>query len=507
MTLSRLFSNSFFSILAKLFNALVQVICLPVLLRVFGKEDYGLIVIATTLNTFIAIIQFGLPTGIPKFVAEWLAKKEYNELESSVRTIVSFYILLGVINGLILITVAIFGISLFNVSSNQVQILRLLLMITAITSLLSMPATVLDQLLTGAHELAFVSKMQMVKNLSQGILVALVYFRSEWFTVPMFYGIQCGLFFLMLPGKVWCWSKHADLKVLLPGLNVRSVLPLLKYCISVFAFFMFMMIAKKLTPVVLAVRVNENVGLVLSEFQIINYIHMFLMMIAGSFTAALVPFISGATASGDSKMYQNTMVQGTKYIWAFGALCGFGIIMLSREVIAVYVGVEYMHLSLWLTVHIFASLYNLYNPAMSSVVLSSGILMPLVIVTALGAIVSILCCWWLAPVYGVGSVSIALLANNVISFLIMNFWYYPKYFHLKPFAQFFQVFLPPLFAGVVMVWLGQYIMQVIGITGDWMRIGFGAAIGAIVYTSLILILYIHPAEVKNLIFRLKPSSA
>ena len=85
MGIRLLFSNSFWSIFSKLTNSLIQLISLPVLISVFGKSNYGLIVIAMSLNSFIAIIQLGLPTGLPKFVAEWLTRKEDQALSMAIR--------------------------------------------------------------------------------------------------------------------------------------------------------------------------------------------------------------------------------------------------------------------------------------------------------------------------------------------------------------------------------------------------------------------------------------
>ena len=155
MGIRKLFANSLFSIASKFTNALIQFFSLPLLLSVYGKSDYGLIVIAMSLNTFIAIIQIGLPTGLPKFVSEWLKLGNFNQLYRSVRTAFTFYLVIALISFSIIIFLSFFGSDIFHVNPKQVSTLQVLLLITAITSFFSIPATVLDHLLTGCSRDSF----------------------------------------------------------------------------------------------------------------------------------------------------------------------------------------------------------------------------------------------------------------------------------------------------------------------------------------------------------------
>lgn len=53
-------------------------------------------------------------------------------------------------------------------------------------------------------------------------------------------------------------------------------------------------------------------------------------------------------------------------MWAFGALIGFGIIMLSKEVLSIYVGPENLHLKTWMIVLVGATFYNFYSTPIAS---------------------------------------------------------------------------------------------------------------------------------------------
>lgn len=506
MSTRRLISNSLFAIISKITNALIQIISLPVLLKVYGKGDYGLIVIAMALNSFIAIMQLGLPTGFPKFVSEWLAEGNHKQLHAAIQTISSFYLFIAMINFLVLMTLVFWGYDLFKINANQISTLQTLLIITAITSLLSIPASVLDQLLTGAQELGFVSSLEIVKNFIFAGLVAFVYFHPTELSISCFYALQCFLMFIMIPAKLYRWTRYGSIGVFLPGWNFKKVLPLLKYCLSLMAFSIFILIADSLRPIILGMRVPSDAGTVLTDYQIMNYVRMFLLMISSSMMLALIPHVSGARASGNQFIYDKTIEQGTKYLWAVTALAGFGIIMLSKEVLSIYVGAENLSLKIWLMILTGATLYNLYVTPIASVILSSGKLFPMLFATASGCFVSVLVCWFLTPRLGVGAIVISVAAYNLVNMMVTHFWYLPRYFNVRPIRQIVHIMLPPVVSGLIMCFAGRFIINGLGYTNDYINLAIGVFCGTIIYTSIILLIYIRPREACELYYKITRSS-
>lgn len=503
MSTKKLFSNSFFVIVARFANALTQVFSLPILLKVFGKSDYGLIVIAMSLNTFIYILQMGFPMGVPKFVAEWLAKGDRKQLHAAIRTVSSFYLTIALISFLILLAIALFGIDIFKVNADQLHTLQTLLIITAVTSLLAIPATVLNELLTGAQELGFISILEMVRNVLFAFLVAFVYFWPEILSISVFYLLQCILMFITIPLRLKRWKKYGSMIDLLPGWDFKATLPLIKYCLSLAVFSIFFLLSTRVQPIILGMRIPSNAGEALSNYQILDYIRTFLLMIGSSFMVSLIPHITSASATGNQFIYDKTIKQGTKYVWVFGALIGFGLIMLSKEVLSIYVGPEYLHLETWMVVLVGATLYNFYSAAIASVILSSGKLVPLLFATASGFLVLALLCWFLVPYYGVGAYVLSTVAYNMVHLLVTHFWYLPRYFKVQPIRQIVHIMLPPVFAGIIMCLAGRFLINTIGCTNDYVKALIGAICGSIIYIAIIMIIYIRPKELHDLYCRIR----
>lgn len=503
MSSRRLFNNSLFSIISRLVNALIQLVCLPVLFRVFGKEDYGLIIIAVSLNTFIAIIQLGLPTGLPKFVAEWLAEGNHEQLHSATQTVSSFYLAIALINFLVVLLLAFCAADLFKVNPSQSVTLQTLLIITAITSLLAIPATLLNQLLIGAQELRFISSLEITKNSCFAGLVAFVYFHPAALSISDFYMVQCILMFVVIPPQIWRWRRYGTLKVFVPGWRFKNILPLLKYCLSLMAFSIFIAIADKLNPIILGIRSPYNAGTALTDYQIMNSIRIFLLMISSSVMLALIPHISGASAGGNNHIYGKTAEMGTRYIWAVGALVGFTIIMLSKEVLSIYVGPDNIALKIWLMILVGATLYNIYVTAIASVILSLGKLVPMLFATASGCFASVLICWCLTPRYGVGAAVLSVVGYNLVNMSVTHFWYLPRYFSIKPIRHIADVMLPPVFAGATMCFAGRFVIDRIGCTNDYVNIAIGVVSGTAIYVLIIMMIYIRPKEACELYLSIK----
>jgi O-antigen/teichoic acid export membrane protein len=312
--------------------------------------------------------------------------------------------------------------------------------------------------------------------------------------------------FIMIPAKLYRWTKYGSVSVFLPGWNFKNVLPLLKYCLSLMTFSIFIFMADSLRPIILGMRVLSDAGTALTDYQIMNYVRIFLLVTSSSMMAALIPHVSGAKASGNQLIYDKTITQGTKYIWTVASLVGFGIIMLSKEVLSIYVGTENLHLTIWLMILTGATLYNLYVTPIASVILSSGKLVPMFFATASGCFVSVLVCWFLTPRLGVGAIVISVATYNFVNMLVTHFWYLPHYFNVRPIHQIVHIMLPPVVSGLIMCFAGRFIIYRMGYTNDYINLAIGAVCGTIIYISIILLIYVRPREVFDFYCKITKSS-
>ncbi len=498
----RLFSNSVSSVAAQLINALLQIISLPILFKVYGKEGYGLIAIAMSFNALITMLQLGLPTGIPKYVAEWIAKKDYSSMQKATSSVFSFYLLLAFVSLTLILGIRYYFIGYFKISPEQMPVFKELLIITAFVSFVSIPINYLDQLLSGVQEIAFISRQQMIKNILFACLVAFVYLNPTALSLVQFYMLTCVIMLLMVPSKVRKWLEYGTAKTFIPSWHYTETMPLIKYCLQLFVMGVFIIMADKLKPLILSLRSINNAAANMADYQIIYNVIIFLSMLSSSLIAALIPYISHEYFTGNKTVYKKIIQEVTKPIWAFGALIVFGIILFSKEFLIIYVGAENLYLKRWLIIFLAGSSYVLYTSCISAVVLASGRTLPYTIGTALGCLISLAVCWFLVPVTALGGMVYAFITYISILFVVVHFYYLRKIFGVSPFDQIIKVFLPPPIAGILMVFCIRNLLNFIGMTNPYLNILAGGAAGAMFYSVIILSVYIKPRDIKLIFNRI-----
>lgn len=490
----KVFTNSISTVAAKIINAFLQFISLPVLLKVYGKEGYGLIAIAMSLNTFIAILQLGLPTGIPKFVAEWFAKKNYDIMQKAVSSVFSFYLFLACLNLIVILVVQYFFLDYFRINSGEIGTFRALLIITAIVSFASIPINYLDQLLTGVQEIAFISKQQMIKNLLFACLVLFVLINPHGLTLVQFYALNCLTMVLMVPSKVRRWQRYAPLKTFIPKFYFKETIPLLKYCLNLFVMSFFILMADKVKPIILSFRTTGDAAIKMAEYQIVYNFSLFINMIASSIMVAFIPYISHEYAAGNHGIYKRVIQDITKPVWAFGGWIVFCTILLSKELLVIYVGPSNLFLEKWLILFIISSSYILYASCISAVVLASSRTLPYAIATSVACLVSLVICWLFVPISALGGMIYSYIAYIGIVFIFMHFFYLPKLFKISPLRQIFNILLPPLLIGIVMILVIRQLLDLVNYKSPVANIFIGGVCGTLLYSTLILFIYLKPKE-------------
>lgn len=488
----KLINNSMMSLISRILAAIISVISLPIILGVYGKSNYGLIGIAFTLNTFIAIIQMGLPTSVPKFVSEWLEKSDFKSIFYSGKTLVTIYGLIGLINSATIFYIAFYKIEWFSVAADQVEILRNLLLITAAFALFSVPLTVLDQLLAGAQEIVYISYLQILTTTIYFALVVVVWAFPEFISLEKFYLIRCLILLIALPISLLRWRKYTSLRIFIPGYDLVRVRPILYHSFHIFLFSVFIVVSKRTMPIILSIKGNGDVGALMTEYQIIENFSLLISLISAAIMSSLVPYLAQMNVQKDKANLKVWITNGTKIVWGGGALLGFGIAMLSREALDIYVGSDYVHLAGWLSIYILASLYYIYYCVLASSILSTDKLIPLVCATGFGCIFSLLICWYFVPYYGVGGVVLAFVAYVLIHFFVTHVLYLGPHFNINPWSHFLQVFLPPFLFGFVMWIVVRIAITTIGFTDNTSKILLAIPLGVIIYLTLVCLFYIRP---------------
>ena len=117
-------SGVFWGAIMNVLSAVYGFISVPILLDYFGKGEYGLIGLATSVNVYVQLMDLGMSSTNVRFFSVALAKKEYVKLNKLFQSTTACYGVIGIINALILIGAAFFSDEIFNVTPEQDVIMK-----------------------------------------------------------------------------------------------------------------------------------------------------------------------------------------------------------------------------------------------------------------------------------------------------------------------------------------------------------------------------------------------
>jgi len=466
---AKAFLWGFFS---RVIMAVIQFVSVPILLSNFGKVDFGIIVLATSINAYIQLLDMGVSTGAVKYFSDWIEKKDYNLLDSVARTSLSFYGIIGLVNSFILIVIACFGLSMFSLESAQVPVMRNMFFIIAFFSIINWCSSVFNQLLIANEQIHLVEKVNILRN-SLSFAVVVATFLFNWTIITYFFIFTFVNTLVIIPYYSQA-KKYKLIKSIIPGRDWKNFGIVFKYSLAIIAMGVFQMSATKLRPVVLGIFSNEGTQII-TDFRIMETITLFIIYIGAMFTSIFLPKTSKLLIQNKKEKIEEFTYNATKYTTTIVVCLALPIILCSSELLTLYVGKEYSGLSVWLNLWILFIIFGLHNSPVASLVISTGKTKMLVYSSAIACIISLMVNAVLITDFGVGAAIIGFIVYTMIQMSFYYFYFNNKVLNLESLKVFKSFIVPTLlgfFSGAIVWYLGinfnSLIFQIIVKTTIWL---------------------------------------
>lgn len=416
--------NSFFwGVVAKIIDAGIKFISVPFLLAYFGKQEFGLIALATSVNAYLQLLDMGVNTGAVKYFSEWIAAKNYNLLDTVARTSITFYGLVGVVNAVLLAIVAFWGMNFFSVTPEQVPALRNMFLILALFAIFNWATSVFNQLITANENIAFIQKINVIRSVLS-LLIIFITIWAKWSVVWYFIGFTLINSLMIIP--FYTKAKQDGLiKSFYPAWDWINFGTIFKYSLAIIVMGIFQMSATKLRPIVLSISSDDGVGIV-ADYRILETITIFIISIGGMFIAIFMPKTSKLLLENDHEKVRTFAYDTTLYTSIVCVILCLPFIVAGKDILTLYVGPSYAYLAKWLYIWVLTILFFLHNSPVASLVLASGKTRVLVYSSAIACVTSIIVNALLAKQLGVGS---AIIGYSIYIAIQMSFYYF--YFNRK----------------------------------------------------------------------------
>ncbi|MDD2494355.1 MAG: oligosaccharide flippase family protein [Tissierellia bacterium] len=425
-------------------SILYGIISVPFLINYFGKEQYGLIGIALSVNVYVHLLDMGMTNSNVRFFSEFIAKKEKDNIQKLFNLTHLFYLILGLLNSIILFGLSFYVQDLFKVTPDQALILRNLLWILAINATFSWLSTCFDQFIRANELIDWIKKRSTILKLMQFVvLLATIIFKQ---TIEFYFFGYVFLATIILPLTVLKTKRITPYLKINFGYDKKVFRTVFPYALSIFSFSIFQFIAFNSRPLILG---NISGPGSVAEFSIMNTVASVVTVISGSFMQVLLPIVTKMAVKADHKNIISIVQNGTKYVNIILSLLIFLLIVCLNEIITLYVGEEYLSLVPWLIIWLLTLLLSHRN-VMTSLVFTEKRLKSIAYMGAIAMLLAIIAYMVFVPIYGVGGVVIGFAIHEIIHSLFYYAYFIPQKFKINTKRIFLRQVLPVwlLFGGV-----------------------------------------------------------
>lgn len=433
---------------AKILDAGIKFLTIPLLLHYFGKEHYGILTLAIATNAYMQLLDMGMNTGGVKFFSQWIAAGNYQLIDRVARTNISFYLLIGLLNSGMLIAIGVWGEGLFKISNEDFYVFRYLLCIMSVFSIVNWLIFVFNQLLIADEKIIFTQQMLIIKSiLGLAVIGATLIFKLTLLQYFFYYLLVNAV--IIVPYYLLC-RKQKLISSILPAFYWNDFSVVFKYGLAILVMGLFQFTATQSRPLILGMFAKDGVG-VLSEYRIVEMFPVFIISIGGMFITVFLPHVSKSVQNNDRVAIEKMAYEGTFFTSILISFMCFPIILCAPELLTLYVGSEYSHLSIWLMLWVFTLSLYLHNTPVASLVLATGKTRMLVYSSVIACIVSLIINALLANRFGVGSAVIGYLIYIIIQIAFYYLYFNRKVLGLKSLKVFKSFIIPTGLAFLVMI--------------------------------------------------------
>lgn len=422
------FSSLFWNTTQKVLNSIVGFLTVPLLLSYFGKEQYGILSIATACNGYMHLLDLGMNTGAVRHFSKWKAEGNISLVYRVARTNLTFYSIIALINIIGLVLVAYYADALFTLTEQQLLQFRSCIYIIAFFSIFNWGTTTYKQLLIANKKIDFTAQMHCIITILKLLLIGCVFLFHLTLTIYFFW-LTAFTASLLIPYVIMCKRKKL-IDSIKPATYWKDFKVVLTFSISIFALSLFQMTATQSRPIVLGIFSTSGPG-VNAEFRIIEVIPQMIITIGATFTAIFLPKTSEMVGKRDYQAIEIFAYKWTRITSIFICLLSFPFMLCSKEVLSAYVGEHYSYLSIWQALWCLTVLIQMHTTPGNAIVLAYGKTKLLVIFTAIACISSIIANAFLCRFLGVGSAVLSYFFYVLFIIGMYYVYFYKRLLHLS----------------------------------------------------------------------------
>lgn len=473
---NQLRSGIYLSYINLAISSLIPFVYTPVMLRILGQAEYGLYSLSNSVVGYLSLLSFGFGGTIVRYLAKYRAEGKTEEVEKSYGFFIILYSLLALavmVGGIIISNnvESIFDQGLF---PNEIQKMRILILIMAFNVAMSFPLSVFSSVAI-AHERYFFRKIMDIVSTIAAPVANLIALYLGYASIGMALAgtvVQ----FLMAPISMLYCAKVLKIKPKfqkMPGSLIREMLG---FSAFVFIGSLVDMLFWATDKVILGMLASSTA---VAIYNVGGTFNNMVMSVSTSISSVFTPRVTGMVVTNQSKEeLSSLMIRIGRIQFLIVALVVSGFTVFGETFINLWAGSEYAD-AYWITVlTLFPMCIPLIQNIAKSIITAQNKHQFRAIVYLIIAIINVVSTYLVVPYAGIiGAAFCSCVSYLLGQGLIMNL-YYHKVTGLN-IPLFWKNILKMSVTPAVMLVIGLMLKRVVVIE-DW----FSFFASVVVYTGV-----------------------
>ena len=343
--IKKIISNTIANYLLKAIQLFLNLLAIPILITNLGEDGFGIILFASIVVGYFNILELGITDGVTKYVSQYLESKDYNKIQSIINTSLTFFIGIGFLVSLTLVTwVLLGGVSWLKLDVNLSVNSEKIFLFASVIALISWPQLLLKGIFKGIQDFVTLNILLGIGRIISVVSAILAVLYTAW---------EIEYIFLLF---------NLD-KILLTFIQfkiLKKKLPFWKFSVFdfnkdtfkfIFSFSGWILLGQ--VAVLLEYQSDQIVILsflsvsFLATYAVVFYLFRIIQQISGLAGSAVMPAISQLNQSSKPSDIKKILFFGVKIHNLFFVPITLTLFFIAEPFIKLWVGVKYLDY-LWL---------------------------------------------------------------------------------------------------------------------------------------------------------------
>lgn len=320
-------------------HIIIGILITPFMINYLGKQQYGLYALAMSIAGYLLIMDFGISSGIVRFLSKYKAQKDEKSQENFLSIILILYLLISI---LIIVISLILKMNLplifeRSLSANEIDTLSLIFYILILNLIFSMFSNAFSGILKSCEKFPYIHISNTIRRIIRVSLIILCLSLGYGIITIILIEAITNILHTMI--NTFYVLFILKIKIKLHRIKNKEIRSIFRYSFFIFLIAIADAVYWKIDNIILGIMTDtETVAIYSIGSRICHYFMRFCMVITG----VLFPKIVRITEENASpRILSNILLEIGRIQTYIVFLLASGFVLFGRNFIELWVGIDF----------------------------------------------------------------------------------------------------------------------------------------------------------------------